>query len=265
MSAMNLTPCNPTMIQAKEAIIAADQQLSGGLHACKLWSVFASRLMGVGASSPNHSSTTTIVTSNKVPDVCLAGVTFGFASTDVPKNIPDNNATGVTTVVNVPAGPPRRLGGDGRRHHPHISRRPRDHGDLTERAVSDPVEPSGWLGGQLRRDRPGHLKQLYLHHQPGGYVAAEGPGSRCDRRRNDHFVRAPHHIDELTSTCLIICDRDIDERSMDNRSGRDAVRGGRRLSRPVDEQVNDLRIKAAPLTTQYYGAMAYLRDFILPP
>jgi len=102
------SPCNPTMIQARDGIITADQQLSGGANRCALFAAFASRQMGFGASSPNANSTSTIVLSTAVPSDCAGGgggVTRNFTSTDVPKSIPDNTATGVSSVINVPAGP----------------------------------------------------------------------------------------------------------------------------------------------------------------
>jgi subtilisin-like proprotein convertase family protein len=108
---MKNTPCNPTMIQARDGIITADQQLNGGANRCALFAAFASRQMGFGASSPNANSTSTIVLSTAVPadggggGGGGGGVTRGFVSTDVSKSIPDNNATGVNSVINVPAGP----------------------------------------------------------------------------------------------------------------------------------------------------------------
>jgi len=107
VSGMKLTPCNPTMLQARDGIIQADVNLNGGANRCKLFTAFASRQMGSGASSPNHNSTSAIVLSTAVPSDCAGGgtgVTRNFTSTDVPKAIPDNNTTGVRSVINVPAG-----------------------------------------------------------------------------------------------------------------------------------------------------------------
>jgi len=108
IAGMKLTPCNPTMLNARDAIIQADANLNGGANRCKLFTAFASRLMGSGASSPNDRSTTAIVTSSAVPADCGGtqpppGVTRTFTSTDVPKSIPDNNATGVRSNDSVTA------------------------------------------------------------------------------------------------------------------------------------------------------------------
>jgi Fungalysin metallopeptidase (M36)/Proprotein convertase P-domain/Fungalysin/Thermolysin Propeptide Motif len=102
---MKLTPCNPTMLQARDAILSADAILNGGANRCALFTAFAGRLMGSGASSPNHNSTATVVTSPSVPATCGGVATIRtFQSTDVPKAIPDNNATGVNSVITIPAG-----------------------------------------------------------------------------------------------------------------------------------------------------------------
>jgi hypothetical protein len=100
---MKLTPCHPTMLQARDGIIAADEALNAGANRCKLFKAFANRKMGVGASSPNDSSTSAIVLSSLSPPECaiVGGITRTFTSTDVPKAIPDNNPTGVNSVINV--------------------------------------------------------------------------------------------------------------------------------------------------------------------
>ncbi|KAI9366140.1 Fungalysin metallopeptidase-domain-containing protein [Zopfochytrium polystomum] len=47
---MMLQPCNPTFIQARNAIVAADQMLTGGTYNCAIWKGFAKRGMGVNAA-----------------------------------------------------------------------------------------------------------------------------------------------------------------------------------------------------------------------
>jgi len=100
---LKLTPCNPSMISARDAIIQADANINGGANRCKLWKAFASRQMGLGASSPNQNSTTAIVLSTAIPDDCVTqdGVSRTFTSLDIPKVIPDNSQTGVTSVIDV--------------------------------------------------------------------------------------------------------------------------------------------------------------------
>lgn len=70
VSGMKLTPCNPTMIQARDGILQADQNVFGGAHRCDIFKAFAGRLMGTGAASPNDNSTSTITTSTAIPPEC---------------------------------------------------------------------------------------------------------------------------------------------------------------------------------------------------
>ncbi|PVG04499.1 putative extracellular elastinolytic metallo proteinase precursor [Serendipita vermifera] len=49
--ALLLQPCNPTMTQARDAWIQADQNRYNGLHVCTIWSAFASRGLGPNAAS----------------------------------------------------------------------------------------------------------------------------------------------------------------------------------------------------------------------
>ncbi len=55
IDAMKLQPCNPSFIQARDAIIAADQATTGGQDYCMIWKVFARRGMGIYASSGDNS------------------------------------------------------------------------------------------------------------------------------------------------------------------------------------------------------------------
>ncbi|CAE6495462.1 unnamed protein product [Rhizoctonia solani] len=49
VNGMKTQPCNPTFIQARDAIIAADDALTGGENKCTLWQAFASRGLGTDA------------------------------------------------------------------------------------------------------------------------------------------------------------------------------------------------------------------------
>jgi len=110
VSGMKLTPCSPTMLQARDGILLADANINAGANRCAIFAAFAGRQMGTGASSPNHNSTSTVITSTSIPLECGGiPVTRDFISLDTPTNIPDNSVTGVTSVVNVPAGIPDTL------------------------------------------------------------------------------------------------------------------------------------------------------------
>ncbi|KAJ1941171.1 Extracellular metalloproteinase 4, partial [Linderina macrospora] len=50
LDGMKLQPCRPTFIQARNAIIQAEQNLTGGKNKCAIWKGFAKRGVGVNAS-----------------------------------------------------------------------------------------------------------------------------------------------------------------------------------------------------------------------
>ncbi|KAB8231660.1 extracellular metalloproteinase [Aspergillus alliaceus] len=67
VDAMALQPCNPNFIQARDAILDADQALTGGQNKCEIWTAFAKRGLGKGASYDYRRR----VGSNEIPsDVC---------------------------------------------------------------------------------------------------------------------------------------------------------------------------------------------------
>ncbi|KAI8056664.1 peptidase M36 [Syncephalis plumigaleata] len=49
VSAMQLSPCNPTFIQGREALIMADQTLTDGKYRCEIYTAFAKRGVGIEA------------------------------------------------------------------------------------------------------------------------------------------------------------------------------------------------------------------------
>ncbi|PNS15498.1 hypothetical protein CAC42_757 [Sphaceloma murrayae] len=59
---MALQPCNPNFVSARDAIIDADEALTGGANACAIWTGFAKRGLGSGArySSTSRTASTTI-------------------------------------------------------------------------------------------------------------------------------------------------------------------------------------------------------------
>jgi extracellular elastinolytic metalloproteinase len=51
---LKLQPCSPSLIEFRDAIIAADQATTGGQDFCLIWKVFANRGVGVNASSGSN-------------------------------------------------------------------------------------------------------------------------------------------------------------------------------------------------------------------
>src|SRR5262245_53541283 len=68
--AMKLTPCVPSFEQARDAIIEADQALTGGANTCILWRAFAKRGLGVGADQNSPTNPGDDVEAFDVPSAC---------------------------------------------------------------------------------------------------------------------------------------------------------------------------------------------------
>jgi uncharacterized repeat protein (TIGR01451 family) len=64
---MKLGPANPTFLEARDAIIAADRVDNNGADIKELWAGFAKRGMGVGASVPVNTTTVGVIESFDVP------------------------------------------------------------------------------------------------------------------------------------------------------------------------------------------------------
>ncbi|KAJ9083698.1 hypothetical protein DSO57_1032181 [Entomophthora muscae] len=56
IDAMKLQPCRPTFIQARNALLQAEQLLTGGSHSCQLWRGFAKRGLGLRATNLHTNS-----------------------------------------------------------------------------------------------------------------------------------------------------------------------------------------------------------------
>jgi len=68
--ALKLQVCNPTFIDGRNAIIAADQATTGGADRCMIWNTFARRGLGVNASAGSKTNINDQVESLSVPDDC---------------------------------------------------------------------------------------------------------------------------------------------------------------------------------------------------
>ncbi|MBI1840537.1 MAG: M36 family metallopeptidase, partial [Verrucomicrobia bacterium] len=91
---MRLSPPNPTFVQARDAILQADQMDSGGAHKADLWEAFAKRGLGEDALASSANTTVGVVESFSVPDTLKviplnyvsvfgpAGGPFGFVFTN---------------------------------------------------------------------------------------------------------------------------------------------------------------------------------------
>ncbi len=62
-----LQPCTPGFIDSRDAILAADRSLYAGRHACSIWTAFAKRGMGFGASQGSSNSVLDQTASSALP------------------------------------------------------------------------------------------------------------------------------------------------------------------------------------------------------
>ena len=97
---LKLMPSNPNMLEARDAILAADLANNGGANLGELWAGFAHRGMGSSASSGSGSTTTGVVEAFDVPSLILF---------DFPNGTPTQlSPTGVTSFPMTVSG----VGGD---------------------------------------------------------------------------------------------------------------------------------------------------------
>ncbi|CAA7391575.1 T9SS-dependent M36 family metallopeptidase [Chryseobacterium fistulae] len=69
-NALKLQPCNPTFVDGRNAILAAEQAATSGVDKCMIWSVFAKRGLGVNASAGSKTNINDQIESFAVPVEC---------------------------------------------------------------------------------------------------------------------------------------------------------------------------------------------------
>ena len=99
---MKLQPCNPSFVDARDAIIAADQALNGGSNYTLLWTAFARRGLGFGAQDDNGGSGVT--ESFDPPDDLRIDLSDGLSSMG-PVGGPFTPASQTYQISNVGAAP----------------------------------------------------------------------------------------------------------------------------------------------------------------
>ena len=72
VDALKLQPCSPGFVDARDAILLADQNLTGGQNQCAIWRAFAKRGLGYGAEQGSSNSVFDGVESFEVPEACRA-------------------------------------------------------------------------------------------------------------------------------------------------------------------------------------------------
>ncbi|CAG7847122.1 Extracellular metalloproteinase 2; AltName: Full=Elastinolytic metalloproteinase MEP2; AltName: Full=Fungalysin MEP2; Flags: Precursor [Serendipita indica DSM 11827] len=97
--ALLLQPCNPTMIDARNAWMSADKNRYSGKHTCAVWKAFASRGLGAKAKAG-------YIEDNSMPAECTNGGGSGDDSSSTPAPVPTtskpNTSTRTTRTSTVP-------------------------------------------------------------------------------------------------------------------------------------------------------------------
>ena len=121
MEGMKLQPCGPGFLDGRDAILAADDLLYGGIHKCLIWDVFARRGMGFNANQGSantagdetegfsipafcQNATTAPVAefTSDVTSTCFGIVHFSDLSTDIPQQWSWDFGDGGTSTIQNP-------------------------------------------------------------------------------------------------------------------------------------------------------------------
>jgi hypothetical protein len=74
MDGMKIQPCRPGFVTGRDAIIQADQQLTGGANQCAIWRGFAKRGLGFGAAQGSSNELDDNVEAFDMPPLCQPGI-----------------------------------------------------------------------------------------------------------------------------------------------------------------------------------------------
>ncbi|WP_264565677.1 T9SS-dependent M36 family metallopeptidase [Flavobacterium sp. N3904] len=99
LDGIKLQPCSPTFVSGRNAIIAADQAITGGKDYCMIWEVFAARGVGKNASAGDKNIGNDQVEDFTMPAAganCVLAVQ-DFESKNVMSTFP-NPSTGLITI-----------------------------------------------------------------------------------------------------------------------------------------------------------------------
>src|SRR5262249_41124819 len=70
LDGMKLQPCSPGFVDARNAILLADQNDTGGANQCSIWRAFAKRVLGYSANQASSFSTSDGTQAFDVPSLC---------------------------------------------------------------------------------------------------------------------------------------------------------------------------------------------------
>ena len=90
---LKLQPCNPGMIDGRDAILQADQLLYNGAHRCLIWGVFAKRGFGYSADQGSPASRSDQTEAFDLPPICQTATAPPVAAFS-----PNSNNACITTI-----------------------------------------------------------------------------------------------------------------------------------------------------------------------
>ncbi len=103
---MAIQPCSPGFVDARNAILAADQALTGGANQCAIWAGFAKRGLGNSATQGSSNSLTDGSAAFDLPAACS-----GATATPVPTNTPTGPTNTPVPATNTPVPTATQTGG----------------------------------------------------------------------------------------------------------------------------------------------------------
>ena len=92
MDGMKLQKCSPGFVDGRNAILLADQVLTGGANQCRIWKGFAKRGLGASAVQGTSGSVTDGTQAFDVPAACQAGISVD------PPSMTASQITNTTTT-----------------------------------------------------------------------------------------------------------------------------------------------------------------------
>ncbi|KAI8610049.1 Fungalysin metallopeptidase-domain-containing protein [Chytriomyces sp. MP71] len=108
VQSMMISPCNPTFVQARDALLKAEQIMFKGQYACAITNAFAKRGLGVGAVDD-----TKFVNNFDVPNPCKQNGDKGVPAANAKNGTPGLAATNAANNGAGPNGGNGGIGGNG--------------------------------------------------------------------------------------------------------------------------------------------------------
>ncbi|SFI86695.1 M36 family metallopeptidase [Planctomicrobium piriforme] len=102
MDALKIQPANPTFLDGRDAILAADLALTGGANQTDIWAAFARRGMGLSASDGGSANSTNVIAAYDVPNpvgTVSLDKSIYYAGDVVTITVNDGNVAGSTVNV----------------------------------------------------------------------------------------------------------------------------------------------------------------------